>query len=104
MPTPPSLATTTAATTKIRHNHNLNYQTRPSREVLRALPGAGLRIILFPREAGTLPLVEDVVDEVFAETGVDLSGLRLMGTGSLGNSLREREGRYVLARVQLGSK
>lgn len=55
--------------------------------MLRPLPSARLRVILFPRKPSALPLVEDVLDEVLAECGVDFSSTILVGARDL---------RYVL--------
>lgn len=65
--------------TQIRHRHNLHHQTRPTRKMLRALSGARLGIILLPRETRSFPLVVDIFHEVFAESGVDVGGLRFVG-------------------------
>ena len=66
---------------QIRHRHNFNHQTGPAREMLRSLSGARLGVILFPREARLFPLVEDVIHEVFPESGVDFGSLRFMWAG-----------------------
>ena len=47
--------------------------------MLRSLSGARLGVILFPREARLFPLIEDVVHEVFPESGVDFCGLGFVG-------------------------
>ena len=64
--------------TQIRHCHDLDHQARPAREMLRSLSSASLRVVLLPCEARAFPFVEDVVDEVLAEGGVDVCGLRFM--------------------------
>lgn len=69
------------APTQIRHRHKLHHQTSPARKMLRSLPRARFGVILLPREARPFPFVEDVFDEVFAEGGVDVGGLRLVGAG-----------------------
>lgn len=74
-------------TTQIRHRHNLHHQTRPAREMLRALPFAGFGIILFPRKARLLPAVVDGGDEVGAEVRVQFSCARLVGAFLLGDGL-----------------
>ena len=43
--------------------------------MLCSLPLARLRVILLPREAGTLPFLEDVFDQIFTEGGVDFCSL-----------------------------
>lgn len=50
--------------------------------MLRSLSGARFGIILLPREARSLPLVEDVVDEVFSERGVNSGGSGFVGARS----------------------
>ena len=50
---------------QLRHRHNLHHQTSPTREMLGPLSSARFRIILFPREARSFPLIEDVFDEIF---------------------------------------
>lgn len=79
---PPSsqliLDVTTAA--QVRHSHDLDDQTRPAREVLRALALARLRVVLLPGEARLLPTLEDGVDEILAQARVEVSGLGLVGT------------------------
>jgi hypothetical protein len=65
----------------IRHSHDLDHQTGPPREVLRPLPLAGLGVILLPREARLLPVVVDRVDDVLAQTGVQVLSRLLVGTG-----------------------
>ena len=49
--------------------------------MLRSLSGACFGIILLPCEAGSFPFIEDVVDEIFAERGVDIGCLRFVGAG-----------------------
>lgn len=72
-----------STTTQIRHAHDLHYQTCPPSEMLRALPLARLRIILFPRETCLLPGVEDGLDEVEAEGAVEVFGEGLVRAGCL---------------------
>jgi len=67
--------------------HNVHHQARPSREMLRSLPNARFRVILFPGKARFLPLVEDVVDEVGAEFGVHGPCAVLVGAGGGGDEL-----------------
>ena len=64
---------------QVRHRHNFNHQTGPACEMLRSLSSARLRVILFPREARLLPLVEDVVHQIFPESGVYFGGLGFVG-------------------------
>lgn len=66
---------------QIRHRHNLHHQTRPPGKMLRSLPRACFRVILLPRKARLLPFIEDVFDEIIAERGVDVRGLRFVGAG-----------------------
>ena len=66
---------------QIRHHHNFNHQTGPPREMLRSLSSARLGVILLPREARLFPLIEDVIHEVFPESGVDSGGLRFVRAG-----------------------
>ena len=63
---------------QIRHRHNLDHQTRPSREMLRSLSSACLGVILLPGEARLFPLIEDVVHKIFPESDVDFGGLRFV--------------------------
>lgn len=67
--------------TQIRHRHDLHHQTRPTGKMLRSLPRARFGIILLPGEAGPFPFLEDVLDEVVAEGGVDGGGLGFVGAG-----------------------
>ena len=60
---------------QVRHRHDFDHETRPPREMLRSLSSACLRVILFPREARLFPLIEDVIHEVFPESGIDFGGL-----------------------------
>lgn len=60
---------------QIRHCHNFNHQTGPACEMLRSLSSARFRVILFPREARLFPLSEDVIHEIFPESGVDFGSL-----------------------------
>lgn len=71
------------ATAQIGHAHNLDHQARPSGEMLRSLTLACLRIILLPRKTCFHPLVVDGLDEIEAETAIQLSGFGLMGPGGL---------------------
>lgn len=53
-------------TRKVRHIHNFHHQTRPSGEMLGTLTLARLRIVLLPGKARVFPLLEDVINQVFA--------------------------------------
>ena len=66
------------ASVQLRHRHDFDHQTCPPREMLRSLSSACLRVILLPREACLLPLIEDVIHEVSPESGVDFGGLRFV--------------------------
>ncbi len=66
---------------QVWHRHDFHYQTRPAGEMLRPLSRTSLGIILLPREACPFPFVEDIVDEVFAERGVDFGCLRFVRAG-----------------------
>jgi len=70
-----------ALTTQIRHSHNLDHQTRPAREMLRALSFTRLGVILFPRKARVLPTLINSIDQIVAEFGVDFRCASTMGTG-----------------------
>lgn len=73
---------------KIRHPHNLHHQTGPTCEMLGSLALASFGAVLLPREASTLPFVEDGAHEVGAERGVQLCCLGLVrGGGSGGDGL-----------------
>ena len=57
--------------------------------MLRALSLAGLGIVLFPCEARAFPIVEDDIDKILAESGVEFRGFGFMwGVGGLGDVLR----------------
>lgn len=68
--------------------------------MLCSLARAGLGVILLPREAGPLPVIEDIFDKVFAQRGVELRCAGFVGTAVLCYVLRwdstlalgEREG------------
>ena len=77
----------TTIITQIGHRHDLNHQTRPTREMLRALSRACLGIVLLPRKPRAFPFVEDDIDEVFAEGVVDLGGLGFVGARLVGDVL-----------------
>lgn len=47
--------------------------------MLRSLPLAGFRFILFPHEARPLPFIEDAFDEVLAERSVGFGDLGSVG-------------------------
>jgi hypothetical protein len=68
-------------TTQIRHSHNLDHQTRPAREMLRALSFTRLGVILFPRKTRFLPTLIDSIDQVVAKFGVDFGCASTMRTG-----------------------
>ena len=55
--------------------------------MLRALSRSCLRVILFPRKPCPLPLVEDVLDKVLAEFGINGSSLLVMWAVRLSNIL-----------------
>jgi hypothetical protein len=57
-------------TTQIRHPHNLDYQTRPARKMLRSLSLSSFWIILLPGETRFDPLVVDGFDQVDAQVAV----------------------------------
>lgn len=84
-------------TAQIRHGHDLDHQTRPAGEVLGALTLACLRVVLLPCETSLLPALEDGVDKVLAQTGVEVLGLGLVGTGLGCDVLKVGEGQpYIL--------
>lgn len=87
----PKTPHTKSPPTQIRHPHNLNNQTRPSGKMLCSLSLTCFRVILFPRETGFLPGVEDGFCEVQAQTGVQVFGGFLVRAGGLGDFL-EGEG------------
>lgn len=89
MPLPPP----TPQTRHRRHRHNLHHQTRPTREMLRALALARLGAILFPRETGAGPFGEDGADEVAAEVCVEFGGAGGVWGGGRGG---ECEGLFFL--------
>ena len=74
---------------EIDHTHDLNHQTRPAREMRRALTRARIGIILLPRESRLFPLPEDVLDEVLPQRGVHLAGFRAIRVRFTGWCLRE---------------
>lgn len=69
---------------KIRHAHNLHYQTGPTCEMLGPLALARFGIVLFPREAGALPFIKDSAHKVGTERCVQFSGLDLVRRGGGG--------------------
>ena len=73
-----------STTTQIRHPHDLHHQTRPAREMLRPLPLARLRIILFPSEARLRPGIVDGLDEIEAESAVEVCGEGFVRARGLG--------------------
>jgi len=68
---------------KIRHRHNLNNQAGPACEMLRALAGASLRVVLLPCETSLFPALEHGLDEVLAQFRIQFRCLFLMGTFGL---------------------
>lgn len=68
-------------TAQIRHGHDLNHQTRPAGKVLGALTLARLRVVLLPCETRLLPALENGVDQILTESGVEVLGLGLVGAG-----------------------
>lgn len=68
------------AAAQVRHGHDLDDQTRPPSEVLSALALAGLRVVLLPCEACRLPALENSVDKVLAQSGVEVLGFGLVGS------------------------
>ena len=69
---------------QIRHRHDADDQAGPAREVLRALPVAADGVVLLPRVARLQPGVEDGVDDVAAQVGVDGFAAVLVGAGRFG--------------------
>lgn len=61
--------------TQILHSHNLDHQTRPSREMLSALTSARVRVILLPGKASLLPALVDRLHEVLTQIRVELTSL-----------------------------
>lgn len=68
---------------KILHGHDLDHQTGPASKVLRPLALARLGVVLFPREARLLPALVHRVDNVSAQTAVQVPG-RLLVRAVLG--------------------
>ena len=83
---------------QLRHLHDVNHKTGPAGEMLCALTVAGLRIVLLPSKPCPLPFVEDVVDEITTQSGVEScsSGL-VRGGRPNGNVLRKRRGLVKLS-------
>lgn len=73
----------------IRHVHNLNDQTCPACEMLGALTLACLRVILLPGKTRLFPLLEDVLNDILAQFGVDLGCLRSVRTWGNCNILED---------------
>lgn len=69
------------AIAQIRHGHDLDDQTRPASKVLGALTLARLRVVLLPCETRLLPALEDGVDKVLTQSGVEVLSLGLVGPG-----------------------
>jgi len=89
--------------TQIRHSHNLNNQTSPTSEVLRALTLARLGVVLFPSKARLLPALVHGIDQVLAEFGVGLGCTSAVGAGCCCDVL-ERGGQYtcIMGRKRVG--
>ena len=75
--------------TQIWHDHDIDHQAGPAREMLCPLPLARLGIILFPRKPSPLPFVIHIFDKVSAEVDVDFSSLLAVRTGLLGDVLSQ---------------
>lgn len=71
---------TAAGAAQVLHGHDLDNQTGPARKMLRALAGAGLRVVLLPCKPGFQPGLVDGVDEVLAQARVQVLGLGLVGS------------------------
>lgn len=65
---------------QIRHNQDLDDQTRPARKMLCSLSLTRFGVILFPCKARPLPFSEHILDEILPQFGVYLSRLLLMRT------------------------
>ncbi len=84
------MSSPSTAPAQVRHDHDLDHQTSPTREMLRALSRPRLRIILFPCESCPLPLTVNILDKIFTEFVVNFSGLLLMWALGLSNVLEIR--------------
>lgn len=73
----------TSSNSEIRHGHDLDHERGPAGEMLGALAGARFGVVLLPGEAGAVPLAEDVLDHVEAQSAVHPAGLGLMRALSL---------------------
>lgn len=83
------------ATTQIRHGHNLDHQTRPASKVLGALTLTRLRVVLLPCETRLLPALEDGVDKILTQSGVEVLGLGLVGAGLGCDILSKWKGQHL---------
>lgn len=64
---------------EIGHRHHLDHHTSPAGEMLRTLPLAGLRVVLFPGESCSFPFPEDVLHHILSQVRIQLTGLLLVG-------------------------
>lgn len=72
---------------QIGHGHHLHHHTGPAGEVLGPLSVSGLGVILLPGKSGLLPLLEDILNKVLAQVGIQLTSLFLVRAGNDGNIL-----------------
>ena len=87
-----------ALSLEVWHMHNLDHQACPPSEMLGALTMPGLRIILLPSKACSLPLVEDIVYQIPPELGVNSSSLLFMwvlGCFRSGDIIQRLDGEIV---------
>lgn len=67
---------------QLGHRHHVNHHTGPAGEVLSALAVTSVGVVLLPGESSLLPLPEDVLDQVLAQSVVQLACPFPVGTGS----------------------
>ena len=86
---------------KVRHGHHLDHHAGPASEVLDTLTLAVVGVVLLESETRVLPLLEHVLDQVFAQLGVHLTSLFLVRTGC-GCNVLDWPVRYFLNNIQVG--
>jgi hypothetical protein len=73
---------------QIGHGHHLHHHTGPAGEVLGPLSASGFGVILLPGKSGLLPLLEDILNQVLAQVGIQLTSLFLVRAGNDRNILK----------------
>jgi hypothetical protein len=71
-----------SGTGQFRHGHHVHHHTGPAGKVLCPLAIARVRVVLFPSESSSLPLAEDILDQILPQIGIHLPRLFLVRTGN----------------------